>query len=198
MAGENATYETPVRFGSGANYTKTAADGEITQHGTARTRKQIWIQAEAIQAPGVNPATFQDLGISGVWQFADNLTKVVVCKLPLITDFDPSADAEVNLGWSSPSTTGTCRWQVGYLIRTTNEDMSAAAENTLTSDESPSGTANGLVLTTFTIPNASFSSTDHCLLLRITRLGAADTLGDVANLSGICLNYVSNKLGEAL
>jgi len=193
----NATYETEVRFGDTTNYTKTDIDGEITQYGTARTKKQIWIQAEALRAPGVNPATFQDLGISGVWQFADNLTKVIVTKLPLITDFDPSENANVNLGWSSPSNTGVCRWQVEYLVRTEDEDMSAAAEDTLTSDEAPSGTANGLTLSSFTIPAASLASTDHCLLLRITRLGGADTLGDVANLSGICLSYVSDKLGEA-
>ena len=193
----NATYETEVRFGSGANYTDTATDGEIIQYGTARTRKQIWIQAEALRAPGTNPATFQDLGISGVWEFDDNLTRVVVAKLPLITDFDSSEDANVILGWGSPSNAGVCRWQVEYLVRGENEDMSAIAEDTLTSDEAPSGTANGLTLSSFTIPAASLASTDHCLLLRITRLGGADTLGDVANLSGLCLSYISNKLGEA-
>ena len=187
------------RFGDGTNYAEIKTDGEINLHGTARVKKQIWMQAEAIKAPLANPATFADLGISGAWQFPDNLTRYIICKLPLVTDIDTSVDAEVHFGWSSPTTSANCRWQVEYLVRAEDEDMTVAAEATLTQTEGSSATANGLNISTFIIPAAALAAADSCLLLRIARLGAdaADTLGDVANLSGLCLNYVSNTLGEA-
>jgi len=166
----------------------------------SKVYKQDWIQAEAIRAPTVNPATFADHGITGAWQFADNLTKVVVAKLPLSTDVDTSANGFIYLGWSSPTAAANCRWQVEYLIRAENESTIAAAEATLTQTEASSAVANGLVVSSFTIPAASLAATDNCLLVRITRLGAdaADTLGDVANLLGICFHYVSNKLGTTV
>jgi len=175
-------------------------DEPVTLDTGSKVYKQDWIQAEAVRAPGVNPATFQDVGISGAWQFADALTKVIICKLPLGTDIDTSVDAIVYLGWSSPAVSLVCRWQVEYLIRAVDEDMSAAAEATLTQDETSSAVANGLVVSSFTIPAASLAATDKCLLLRVSRIGAHanDTLGDVANLHGICLHYVSDKLGTTV
>ena len=193
-------FYTAVKSGDAVNYHETKADGLVELHGTARIYRQIWIQSEGVRAPGTNPATFVDLGISGAWRFADNLTRVVICKLPLTTDIDTGENATVNLGWSSPTTSAVCRWQVEYLVRAANEDMTAAAEATLTQDETSSATANGLVVSGFTIPAAALAATDSCLLLRISRIGGHDndTLGDNAHLSGLCLHYVSNKLGTGL
>lgn len=197
---DGSRFADKLNIGDPTNYTEIKTDGEINLHGTARVYKQIWIQAEAIRAPGSNPAAFADLGISGAWQFADNLVKVVICKLPLTTDIDTSEDAYIYLGWSSPTISEVCRWQVEYLVRTLNEDLSAAADDTLTQDENSSATANGLTIASFTLPATAWSSADNCLLLRISRMGnhANDTLGDVANLSGVCLHHVSDSLGTAL
>jgi len=195
----NATYETEVRFGKGANYTNTAIDGEITQFGTARVEKQMWIQAESIKSPGVSPATFQDVGISGAWEFADGSTKVVICKFPLPTDIDYTENVTIYLGWSTPAISKNCRWQVEYLLRKADEDVTAVAEDTLTQNEGSSATANGMTVSDFTIPAASIDATDNCLLLRISRIGGHgdDTLSNVANLHGVCFHYVSDKLGTA-
>jgi len=187
-------------IGDGTNYTEIKTDGSIEFHGNARTKKSIWIQSESLRAPGTNGATFTDVGISGAWEFADNVTRYVVCKFPLRTDIDRTEDIELVLGWFSPATSGNCKWQLEYLLRGEDEDMTAAAESTETQTVAPSGTANGLVLTTFTVPAANISDTDHCILIRIGRVGgdAADTMSDSAYLSGVCFQFVSDKIGGVM
>jgi len=160
--------------------------------------KQIWLQAEAVRAPGVNPAVYDDLGITGVWQFADGFTRVIHCKLPMVTDMDRTKDASFYLGWCSSAQSKNARWQVEYRVLKEDEDVSGAAEDTLTQTEASSATANGMVLSSFTIPAASIGVDDHCILFRVSRLGGddLDTLSDVANLVGVCLHYQSDKLGD--
>jgi len=160
--------------------------------------KQIWLQAESVRAPGVNPAVYEDLGITGVWQFADGLTRVIVCKLPLVTDIDRTKDASFYLGWCSLAQSKNARWQVEYRVLKEDEDVSGAADDTLTQIEVSSATANGMVLSTFTIPAGRIEDDDHCILFRVSRLGGddLDTLSAAANLVGVCLRYQSDKLGE--
>jgi len=89
---------TNADIGDGTNYTEIKSDGSLVFHGTARTKKSIWIQAESLRAPGTNGATFTDAGITGAWEFADNVTRYVVCKFPLRTDIDRTEDIELVLG----------------------------------------------------------------------------------------------------
>ena len=172
---------------------------ENVRLGTGSTvYKQDWIQAESVRAPGANPATFQDVGISGAWQFADGVTRVVICKFPLPLDIDTDQDVTIHLGWSSPAVSLNCRWQVESLFVKMDEDTSAAAEATSIKTETSSAQANGLIVSDWTFDSADIDFDDLCLLLRISRIGgdALDTLGDVANLHGVCFHYVSNSLGE--
>jgi len=189
----------PMKIGDGGttNYTEIKADGSMEFHGNARTNKSIWIQSESLRAPGTNGATFTDAGITGAWEFADNVTRYVVCKFPLRTDIDRTEDIELVLGWFSPATSGNCKWQLEYLLRGEDEDMTVAAESAETQAVAPSTTANGLVLTTFTVSAANISDTDHCILIRIARVGgdADDTMSDSAYLSGVCFQFVSDKIG---
>jgi len=194
----NATYETKVRFGSGANYTETNEDGEINLHGTARVRRNVEIAVGAIKPPASHPASWSDLGIAGAWEFSDGTTETVILEMPLPLDIDRTEDVIVDIAWASPSTTGSCVWELSYLMRS-NDEAIDAADDTLTQTVAPSSTANGLTTTSFTIPAADISDTDKLLILRLQRLGGDtnDTLGDVAYLTAMNLNYVSNKLGEA-
>jgi len=105
------------------------------------------------------------------------------------------------LYWAfSSATTGNCKWQIEYLLRGEDEDMTAVAESTETETVASSGTANGLVLTTFTIPSENISETDHCVLIRIARVGgdAADTMSASALLSGLCFQFTSDKIGGVM
>jgi hypothetical protein len=176
-----------------------AADGELTQYGTARTIKYRWIPAEAIQTAGTKPAskTLNDNGYS-VISFADNLEKEVQFNFKVPEDMDLSAASYLCVGWSSPATSETCDWDLTYLITALNDTTEAAGTNDQ-EDGTSSATANGLVQTSFTFAGATFTANDVCVHCKLMRDGddANDTLGDIAELHGVMFKYYSNKLGEA-
>ena len=70
---------------------------------------------------------------------------------------------------------------------------------TLTGIVSASATSNGLIVSEITGMDLP-SATDICIHIRITRLSASgdDTIADTVELSGLALQYVSNKLGLQL
>jgi hypothetical protein len=119
-------------------------------------------------------------------------------------DMDRTDAPEFRIGWASATAdpgddSKQVVWQVEYLYRTSNEDTTAAAQETLTATTSASTTANGLTITSITgvdLPAAN----DQIVFLRIKRLGAnaADTLGDDCALLGFGIKYTSDRLGVAL
>jgi len=188
-------------FGDGGttNYLQIAADGELSLHGTAKVRKNIEIAIGSIKPPATHPASWVDLGIAGAWEFSDGTTETVILEMPLPLDIDRTEDVVVDIGWASPSTSANCVWETSYLLRSEDEAIDAAADDTLQEIAGSSSTAEGLVKTSFTIPAADISDTDLLLILKLERIGgnANDTLEDVAHLTAMNFNYVSNKLGEA-
>ena len=111
---------------------------------------------------------------------------------------DRSVAPTLRCHWSAADTSADAVWELEYLFRSVNEDMTAAAQETLTGTATSSATANGLVETEITgidLPSA----TDKIMLIRISRdTGSADDdlSGDV-HLTDIQLCYTANKLGEA-
>ena len=102
------------------------------------------------------------------------------------------------MGWSSPTVdpgddSKQATWQVEYLWTAPDESTIAAAQGTVPVTTSASTVANGLVMSTVALAAADVG--DECVHLRIKRRGDTDSLGDVANLSGICMQFTSNKLG---
>lgn len=182
---------------AGGNYTEIKADGEINLHGTARVTNAQWIGASGVRAPGVKPATWVDLGISGAWEFTDGTDDTVVANMLVPYSMDRTVAPTITLGWSTPVVIGDGVWQVEYLWRAEDEDVTAAAQGTLQVTTAASAVADGLVRSTVTL--AAPDVTDYCLHMRIKRRAdlGADTLGDVASLSGICMTYTSDKLGTA-
>lgn len=83
--------------------------------------------------------------------------------------------------------------QVEYLWRAMNEDLTAVAQETLTGLYTVSTITGGLSIATITGIDLP-SSSDQLLLLRIKRIGSADTLGDDAYLVGFGMKYYSDKL----
>jgi len=185
------------------HFAQFAPDGEITLSGTARVKKPCWIPANAIQAPQSRPATLIDHGISVAWQFGDVAVEVnteqIRANIGLPSDMDITVVPALKIGWSSNTTSADCNWQIEYLYRGPDEDTTAAAQETLISAETSSSTADGLVVSEFTLQTPSAS--DACIHIRITRRSddAADTINaDTVELQGMCLYYTSNRLGEAL
>jgi hypothetical protein len=123
--------------------------------------------------------------------------------MQLPQDMDRTVAPEFNIGWDSDTAdpgddTKQCVWQLEYLYLSLNEDVTAAAQETLTVTTSASTTTNGLVVSTITgldLPSA----TDRFMLIRLKRLGADgdDDLGDVAYLNGCGFKYTSDRLGVA-
>jgi hypothetical protein len=188
------------RFGEDTvNYTALATDGEITLLGTARIKRDIWINSEGFKAPGTKPAAAVDYGIASAWEFSDGTDDTLFARIKLPNDMDKSVGMTIYIGWSTPTgSAGNCRWQVEYLFRQANEAMDAAADATLVDNFAASSTAKGLVVSTIgttAVPNAA----DVCLTMRIKRRAdeAADTLGEDNHLHGLCVEYTSNKLGTA-
>jgi len=195
----SVTGVTSLGDGGTTNYTEIKADGEINLHGTARVKRDVWIPASGVRAPGASPATWVDHGISGVWQFSDtgSAEDKIVFNLKLPNDMDRSVAPTINVGWSCTNT-GNVVWQLEYLYTALNEDTSAAAEETLTETDAASATAEGLVVTAFDGVNVP-GSTDVCVHCRLSRMDSSgnDTVGADVELHGVCLEYTANKLGTA-
>jgi len=192
------------RFGDGTNYTEIKTDGEINLHGTARVIRDLWIDAAGIKAPGAKPATEVSFGAleTSAWEFSNEAVEAnqesVSWRIAVLYDFDRTEEVIIRLGWTSGST-GNCKWQLKYRWFSEDEDMTQDGEETLTVTDSASATANGLVVTTIEGINAP-DATDATIIFKLTRLSADenDTIGDTVELHGVCFNYISNKLGEAL
>ena len=190
--------------GGTTNYTEIKDDGEINLHGTARVLRDLWIDVSGIKAPGAKPATEVSHGNleTAAWQFSNEGVEAnqesVSWRIAPPYDMDRTEGVKIRVGWSSAST-GNVKWQLEYRWLSEDEDTTQGAEETLTVVDAASTTANGLVVTDITGINAP-SATDASIIFRLTRLSAdaQDTISDTVELHGICFNYVSDKLGEAI
>lgn len=192
------------RVGDATNYANFAADGEQTLAGTARVYQGRWLNASGVQGHGANTPTLTDLGIGVVLRYSDAPAnyECASAKMRVPGNIDSTIQPQILIGWSSATAdpgddTKQCRWEIAYLWRTEDEDMSAAADGTVTNNYSASTVANGLVITGVQLAN--MGAADACVTVRICRRSdvAGDTLGDNADLHGICLRYVANRLGAA-
>jgi len=186
------------------DYLNVSSVGVITLVGSARVTRDLWIDAAGIKAPGAKPATevaFGTLEVSA-WEFSNEAVEAnqesVSWRIAIPYDMDRSAGPVIRLGWSSAST-GNCKWQLKYRWFSEDEDLTQDGEETLTAIDAASATANGLVVTDITGIDAP-SGTDATIMFKLTRLSAdaADTIADSVELHGVCFNYTSDKLGEAI
>lgn len=193
-----------IRVGDGAtNYTEIAGDGQVTLNGTARVTVCAWIDAGGIKAPGLKPATAIAHGTleTPAWEFGDEGVAGNQETVSFSMNIDERADRTVAptffLGWSANgSSPGNVEWHLEYLWTSEDEDTTAGAQETLTATITASVTSDGLVYTTITGVDVP-SSTDLCFHGKLKRLsaGAEDTIADTVELHGVCLCWVSDKLG---
>ena len=100
----NATYETEVRFGSGANYMETKDDGEVILHGTAKTWEDLRIVPGAFQFAGNNDPTLQNWQPGGagatykVYKFKKNDEVFFTCQIP--HNYQEGSDIRPHLHWT--------------------------------------------------------------------------------------------------
>lgn len=190
--------------GGTTNYAEVKADGEINLHGTARVINGQWIDAQAIRAPQTNPAELISHGNleTPAFQFANAIEanqENVTFNMRISNRMDRGVAPTISIGWSADGISpGNCRWQLEYLYTKPDDDTTAIAQATVAVTGAASGTANGMVTTTFpalALPEA----TDICIHCRITRLSAdvLDTIADTVEMHGVCLSFTSNQLGTA-
>ena len=199
---DNLTAGGSLHAGNAINYTSFDGNGVLTMAGSARTTNSVWVDAGGIKAPGAKPATAIAHGAleTPAWQFANQAIagnqETVSFNIRIPERMDRSVEPTITIGWSSTTNAGNAKWQLEYLWTSLNEDTTAAAQETLTVTTAASGTAEGLVTSTFTGIDVP-SDTDICVHCRITRLSAdaADTIADTLELHGLCLSWTSNKLG---
>lgn len=178
----------------------TNADGSIdkplTFSSTGRHTKKLQVSAESLHSPGANASILVDYGLSFARQFSKSATNYAQGNLAIPYDMDRSIVPTILLGWTCPVNSGAVKWQIEYLWRAIDEDVSSMTpDGTLTVTTTVSATAEGYSYSSFTL--AAPSSTDAILVFRIARLGAdgADTANDVSHLIGMSLVYVANRLG---
>lgn len=191
-----------AEIGDGTNYTEIKTDGEINLHGTARVEKCHWICANGIKAPGSKPADFVEDGLTGCWEFGDEIEanqESVSGTVKTPCDMDRTIAPKFGIGWHANGVSpGDCKWQLEYLWVSPNEDVTAVAQETLTVVSTASATSDGLIVAEFTGIDLP-SGTDVAMFWKITRLSAdaSDTIAAVTHMRGNYFKYTSNKLGVA-
>jgi len=189
------------RIGGDTDYIGFGADGQITLVGDARVYEGVWLDPAGLKAPSVKPATYIDHGITGAWQFVDGDTNNLVFNIRIPDDMDRSVAPYLLIGWSTSTTviTETAVWQLEYLYTALGEDTSAVAQDTLEVLSNAIAQSHGLIAASITGLDL-VGADDVCMHCRLERLGADgdDDLTDTAELHGVCLRYVANKIGEAI
>jgi len=181
------------------NYSEFEADGTYVAHLDARVYKNEWVTVSWLKVPWTKPATYTDWWINWWWEFSNWTDDTVVTTIRIPQDMDKTVAPEFKIWFASDTNTWDVVWQLEYLYVTANEDTTASAQETLTTTQTISSTADWLTIATITWMDLP-SATDQLLILRLKRLGAdaADTLADDCTLVGCWLKYVSDKFGVAL
>lgn len=188
-----------AHIGGATHYSAISGTGALTMAGNARVYSEIWIGASGLKAPGTKPAEWNEHGISGVWVFTDDTDDTLVANMRIPHRMDRTVAPTVAIGWSSNEADNECVWQLEYLWTSPDEDTTANAQETLSVTDAASSQNDGLVVSEITGIDLP-SGTDACIHMRIKRLGAdgADTLTSDVMLHGICMQFVTDKLGTAL
>lgn len=190
------------RYGdiTNSHYTDIGSSGNITLVGDARVYRNEWINITAIRVPSAGvPATAADYGIGFAWDFTDGNDDQVIATLRIPQGMDRSVAPELKIGWGTDDTDTDhyATWQLEYLWVGGAEDLTGAAQETLSVNSYAVTQADGLIIATITGIDVP-ASTDQLIVMRVTRKGSTDTLDDDAFMVGMGLKYTANKLGVAI
>ena len=196
--------------GAPTNYTEFEPDGLMVMTGDARVTIDHWIGANGVKAPGSKPAEFVESGLTGVWQFGNEIEanqESISGTWKIPADMDRTVVPTFKIGWSTTTIytddatdNETAEWQLEYLWVQPNQDTTGAAQETLTQTTvlTVATPAEGLVFTAFSgidLPDAA----DVAMFFKITRLSSVnDTIADTLELRGMVMTYTSDKLGTAV
>jgi len=189
---------------SGGNYTSFANDGELTQSGTARTKKEVEIEATSL-APG---STGPDATILGNYLgYSYDIGNDSVADFELPYDWASGTDLEVKIYWycneDYATDSGEVQWRVQWsaMPKDASETVDSPTHTGTIDFGDQNIPANAKTLTTTsagTIAAASLSSGDFIGLTidRVALDGGNNPTADPV-IVRIEIEYTSDVLGEA-
>jgi len=196
---DGVAYLDQANIGDGTNEARFSTSGVLTLLGNARHQVRLQTPVSNFKGSGVNPATEVEYGLNGAYEFSKTVDESISLAIAVPLDIDRSVAPKFTIGWSSPASSGTCVWQIEVLYRSEDEDWSSTTpDDTIELEASPSTTADGTKLASFTLP--VLSSIDAGIIVKLTRLASDgdDDMDDVAYVFGGALDYTANKLGQSL
>lgn len=202
----NATYETEVRFGRGANYSETEEDGTWEFHGTATVWDDIITPFDFAKVPASNAPTWASFqGNLNAYTFADGDFLEITTEL--LHGYKEGSDIELHVHWATNGLEGTDKaveWEVEYTIA--NPDLitpfvgDAFPGTTVVSAETiiPANTPDlSNMYTSVAIIDGTNFKMGAILKARVRRITAAGT-APVANPFGLNLglHYEEDTVGS--
>lgn len=189
-----------TRFGDQAtNYVEFASDGEQTLVGTARVKRDVEIPLTALAKGASAPASVY-LGNYYGYEFTVGDSVYYCTEIPY--DWDPANALEFEIHWyiDEGDITKHVAWEIYYTATAENgtEAVDAGSTTVASGDIHIPATAKFLNQHTFLIPAAGLSAHDvlGIIIKRVASVGTAPTAKPV--LIGALIEYVVNKLGEAI
>ena len=187
---------------SGADYSQFDGVGQLTFYGDARVTKAIDM-AGASYSRGGSPPTGITVGNYLVWKYGVNDDSCITFELP--HDWAVGTDVQIEVDWSSDvaDATKNVKWQVSWTATPHDDTESLAVAGTTIDDgdDACPAVANYLKRKVVgVIAGASLAMEDEIGLCvkRIIADGTAPGVGTDNYITHLYVNYISDKLGEAL
>jgi len=186
--------------GAPTNYSKFAADGELTLAGTARVKQEFAVGAESF-APGSTGADSVVLNNYSGWSFDIGDDMIMSFEVPY--DCDVSEDLKVEVYWYINEAYGAgaqVKWQIVYACCPADEteaiDAPTHSDTVTFADKNIPATAKFLTDNSALIPAASVAQ-DDLISINLERI-AADGTDPTADpvVVRVEIEYTKNKLGE--
>jgi len=196
---------TAIGDGGTTNYTNFAADGELTQFGTARTKKEFQIIATSF-SPGASGATEVNVGNYHGWSFGINDDVIISFEVP--HDWDSSTNIELVIYWAINEAyatgSGEVQWRARWSATPVGETEAInAPTHTGTidyGDQDIPATAYYLTSSSAGVISSASLTAGDLIGVTLDRVALDDGSNPVAEplVVHIEVHYTSNKFGEAL
>jgi len=160
------------------------------------TRKDgVWLGADALRAPGANAATLIKFGCDGAWEFQDNAERQISFNFRIPENINFDYPITFIIGWSSPTTSADCNFNISYTTTEVDEDTSVPCEYYQDIIITSSSVADGLTVSQITI--TEITEDDKCIHMQVLRDGndPLDTINDDVYIHGLCFNnYIDYQI----
>jgi len=176
----------------------TATQGEINKlaYETPQVKKYITLKPENFKL-GSTPPTAAIIGNFSVLQFAGDSVDEIFTTFKVPTDWDTSTDINIHVRWApEDGNSGSVVWQLDYnAVGSENNEVISGAGTIVSVIDNAEELQDGLQDSgDMTISGL----TEDMLGMRLFRDPNSDTYASAASFVWLEVEYISNKLGEAV